>query len=283
MNNIDFSLIMATYGREKEIALFLDSILAQEFPLKKIELIIIDQNDKIDLKAIIDEYKTQLNIIYIQSDKKGLSLNRNIGLKYAKGKYIAFPDDDCTYYPETLNQAWNLFQENPNIDVFLGKIIDKSLNKNIIRNWKNNTFLIHKFNFFLNYSSITIFTKKNDILFDEQLGVGTYFGSYEDAEYVFNLISTNRRVYYTPKIEVWHPEPKEQELNYNKIYSYGLGFGALIVKHFSLPMISLFIQSIAFHIIKLILSLARFDRVNIKKSWFSIASRFKGAYKYATK
>lgn len=282
-DNIDFSLIMATYGRKQEIALFLDSLLVQTFPLDKVEVIIVDQNDKIELKTIIDEYKNKLNIIYIKSDKKGLSLNRNIGLGPAKGKYIAFPDDDCTYYPETLSQVSAIFQEHKNIDVLLGRIIDKSLNRNIIRKWKNNEFFINRFNFFLNYSSITIFAKKNDILFDEELGVGTYFGSYEDAEYVFNLISTNRCIYYTPKIEVWHPEPKEQELNYNKIYSYGLGFGALVIKHFSYPMIYLFIQSIGFHLIKLLLSLAKLDKIGIKKSWFSIASRFKGVYKYATK
>lgn len=282
-NNIDFSLIMATYGRKQEIALFLNSLLAQIFPLDKVEVIIVDQNDKIELETIIDEYKNKLNIIYIKSDKKGLSLNRNIGLGYAKGKYIAFPDDDCTYYPETLSQVSVFFQEHKNIDVLLGRIIDKSLNRNIIRKWKSNEFFINKFNFFMNYSSITIFVKKNDILFDEELGVGTYFGSSEDAEYVFSLIKANKCVYYTPKIEVWHPELKGEKFNYNKIYSYGLGFGALVVKHFSFPMVSIFIQSIGFHIAKLLLSLVKFDKVEVKKSWLSIVSRFKGAYKYATK
>lgn len=280
---IIFSLIMATYGRKGEIALFLDSLLIQKFPMEKVEVIIVDQNDEIDLADIFNKYSKLLNLIYIKSERKGLSLNRNLGLKKAAGKYIAFPDDDCTYYSDTLSNVYTLFRKYHDVDVLLGRIIDREHNKNIIRNWSSNEFKITRNNFFLNYSSITIFTKKNNLLFDEKLGVGTYFGSNEDADYVFNILKNNKKIYYTPKIEVWHPEPKEQKVNYNKIYSYGLGFGALVIKHFSFSMLFLFIQAIGYHSIKLLYSLLKLNKIEMKKSWISILSRFKGAYKYAVK
>lgn len=279
-----FSLIMATYARKDEIALFLESLLSQEkIDLNKLELIIVDQNDKISLDDLCQKYMDKLNIIHIKSDKKGLSLNRNIGLKLARGEYIAFPDDDCTYYPDTLNRVQQYFEIHKNIDVVLGRIIDKQKNQNIIRNWKDTSYSVNKSNFFFSYSSITIFARKNDILFDEDLGVGCFFGSNEDADYVWQMLDKNMHLEYTPEIEVWHPEPKEQEINYQKVYSYGLGFGALIYKHISFYAIWLFIQAQGYHFIKFCLNLLKWNKKEMKKSWLSFTSRFKGIYLYATK
>jgi glycosyltransferase involved in cell wall biosynthesis len=274
---------MATYGREDEVGFFLNSILKQNYDISKVEILIIDQNDKIILDDIIKKYNQRLNIIHIKSDKKGLSLNRNIGLKIAKGKYIAFPDDDCIYYENTLSSCEKEFQKNKDIDVLLGKIYDKKAQKNIIRNWKNYIYEVNIHNFFLSYSSITIFIKKNNILFDENLGVGTFFGSYEDGDYILQLLENNKKLIYTPNISVWHPDLSANIMNNSKIYSYGLGFGGMVKKHLSLPIGLLFIKAIGFHFIKLLQSIFIFDFINMRKRYISIISRIKGFYLYEIK
>ncbi|MCY6395923.1 glycosyltransferase [Actinobacillus pleuropneumoniae] len=281
---IRFSLVMATYGREKEIEEFLESILVQQqFDLNELEIIIVDQNDIINLDKLCDLYSNKLNIIHIKSNKKGLSLNRNIGLKIARGQYIAFPDDDCRYYSDTLYQVKNYFDKNKDISLVLGRIIERSSEKNIIRSWKNYNYSVNLTNFFTSFSSITIFSKRKDIYFDETLGVGTFFGSCEDADYIWQILNCRDKIVYTPDIDVWHPEPEEKEINYNKVYSYGLGFGALIYKHMSIPAIRLFMKSIGYHFINLILNLIKLNKSGSKKSWLSLTSRFKGIYLYANK
>ncbi|WP_439287245.1 glycosyltransferase family 2 protein [Lonepinella sp. BR2357] len=283
MKKIIFSLIMATYGRKNEISEFLDSLLLQEYDISMIEIIIVDQNDNIDLSEIVANYSGKLNIKHIISDKKGLSINRNIGLEYATGEYIAFPDDDCIYYPDTLNNVIKAFIENPNVHLFLGRIYDKERNKNIIRNWKGFNFPINKYNFFLNCSSITIFHRKNKIRFDEMLGAGKKLGSCEDVDYVYNILNNKLKVEYNPNIIVWHPSSEEQVVNYNKIYSYGLGFGGFVAKYKSFSLWVLFIKVIGYHSIKLIFSLLRFDFSDVKKSWISIKSRMLGIRLYEPK
>lgn len=280
---MEFSLIMATYGRKEEIGLFLKSITEQTYDISKVEIIIVDQNDKIKLEEICNEYKKSLNIKHIKSDIKGLSYNRNIGLKIATGKYIAFPDDDCIYYPDTLWEVENFFEKNKEYDVVLGKIYDRKNKKNIIRNWKNKAYEVTFKNFFLSYSSITIFTKRNNIKFDGQLGVGTFFGSYEDADYILQLLENNKKLKYTPEIEVWHPDLSANVMSEEKIYSYGLGFGALVKKHISIQIIFLFIQAIGFHFIKFIFAFTTFNKYEMKKRYLSIVSRFKGLYLYESK
>ena len=90
-----FSLIMATLGRFDEIRIFLDSIDLQNYT--DFELIIVDQNEENILGDIILPYKKKFYINHIRIKEKGLSLARNVGIKYAKGDIIAFPDDDCIY------------------------------------------------------------------------------------------------------------------------------------------------------------------------------------------
>lgn len=90
------SVIIPVYNVEKYLAECLDSVLNQEYP--DMEIICIDDCSTDYSKAILDKYKdrnTCIKIVY-NSKNKGLSAARNIGLDFAKGKYILFLDsDDC--------------------------------------------------------------------------------------------------------------------------------------------------------------------------------------------
>lgn len=278
-----FSLIMATYGRKKDVDFFLQSILEQKFDVSQIEIIIVDQNDKISLIDIINSYKKKLIIKYIKSEIKGLSFNRNIGLKQAIGDIIAFPDDDCFYYHNTLTEVDRNLRLNRKIDTLLGKVYDRKNKKNVIRNWKNYMYNVNKMNFFFSYTSITIFTKRNSIFFDENLGVGSFFGSYEDADYVLQLLRNKMQIKFTPTIEVFHPDLSLDVMSKEKAYSYGLGFGAFVKKHLSLITMTLFFISVFFHIFKLFKALFLFKKNEVNKRYSSIISRLKGFYLYDVK
>src|SRR5690606_35936215 len=106
--------------------------------------------------GIIESAAKHLNVLHIKSDKKGLSLNRNIGLRKASGKYVAFPDDDCIYYPNTLTKVLEKFNED-HVDIVFGSIRDKETDQSIIRDWPNKKIRLTRSNFFSLYSSITIF------------------------------------------------------------------------------------------------------------------------------
>ncbi len=67
-----------------------DSILRQE--VQDIEVICVDDCSSDSSPNILKEYQAKDNRIQFirQSENKGPSATRNIGIKYAKGKYIAF-------------------------------------------------------------------------------------------------------------------------------------------------------------------------------------------------
>ncbi|WP_373032449.1 glycosyltransferase family 2 protein [Sulfurovum sp.] len=277
--SVMFSLIVATINRYKELETLLKSLKDQTLSPDEFEVIVVDQNRQDFLKPLIDEYSLYLNINYIHSDKQGSSLHRNIGLDNAKGSIVCFPDDDCTYYPDTLVNVMNYFKTNESVDCLLGQIVDAD-NKKIIRDWPEKEIRVGEHNFFMLYSQITVFTKCMDVRFDENFGVGVKYGAYEDADYVFNLLKSSKLFMYTPTIKVWHPELNVKVMNLQKIKNYSMGFGAFCKKHLSWKIGFLFFQAIGFHMFKLSLGLVRLNTDDIKKSYSSILYRLKGFYEY---
>ena len=275
-----FSLVLATYGRLEEVDMFLESILCSEYDLTKVEIIVVDQNDKINLSNIIDKYKNSLDIKHIKSKVKGLSKNRNIGIEISTGEYIAFPDDDCKYMKDTLKKVEEIFENNNDLYAVMGKIIDEN-NENCIRNWSKVEEKITKTNFYTKLSSITLFKRNTEPkrYFNEQLGVGAKFGSNEDANMIYKILKSGLNIKYFPQIVLFHPKPP-QNLDPNKVYNYGLGFGALCKENLDFNMIILFIKVIGYHIMKLILSIVKLNKKEICIRYKYIQSRIKGFTEY---
>lgn len=270
-----FSLIVATLGRENELDAFLGSVAKQMLDLSEIQVIVVDQNTDIDLEPVINRHQKSLHILHIRSPRRGLSHNRNLGLDIADGQIVAFPDDDCLYYPDTLEKVIEAFQQNPTSNLILGRIVDRRTGKSMFRNWPSHRKTVSKMNFLTHYSSITIFVKRS-LRFDERMGVGTYFGSYEDADFVYSVLLHDKIAVYDPNIEVWHEEQNMHVFSEAKIQQYGLGFGALARKHLSFVMMYWLLGVLAYHALGLFKALLRSDRKEARKRWLSIASRIKG-------
>lgn len=230
MTNINHSLVIATLGRKKELLELIESIKNSDYETNNLEIIIVDQNEKGFLDKELSKFEN-LNIKHIHSDIKGLSYNRNIGLSYASGDIICFPDDDCKFYENTLNEVSNILLSS-NIDFCMGQIYDRETKKDVIKKWSKKEFKVNRFNSYFINSSITMFIKKEYILnFDENLGVGARFGSCEDADLIYKILENKAKGIYTPKIELWHPEPNYQEISLEKVKNYASGFGYFVRKN----------------------------------------------------
>ncbi|MGL5478955.1 MAG: glycosyltransferase family 2 protein [Clostridium sp.] len=279
MKKYKFSLVMATYGRKEEVENFLKSILNQTIDLEKIETIIVDQNDKFNLDEIIAKYEDRLFIKHIKSNRRGLSINRNIGIDNADGEIIAFPDDDCEYLTNTLEVVESYFNIHKS-DLLMGRIIERD-GSDSLRTWPKKIIEINKSNFYTKCSSVTLFiNKRNSIIrFNEELGVGAYFGSCEDANLIYRNCKTKKKVIYEPNIKIYHPHyDSNNNMSIEKIQSYGLGFGAMVKENIDLWMVILFLKAEIFHISKCLLSILKADKRS--RSYSAFISRIKGFVEY---
>jgi glycosyltransferase involved in cell wall biosynthesis len=227
MQGIKFSLVMATLGRSDEIVLFMESLLVQSHT--NFELIIVDQNSDKRVADIYAKYKDQLDIRYCRNEKKGLSLNRNIGLSLCSGDIIAFPDDDCEYVPDTLEKAARFFVENPYCGFYTCNTKDKYSEGAIFRAGTRDAD-ISIFNFMSAGISFTIFVRMSamgSFRFDERMGVGTFFGSGEESDLLLYLLRNKAKGRYHARHYIYHPAKPESP---EKAFYYGKGFGAVYKK-----------------------------------------------------
>ena len=106
-NMAKVSIIVPVYMVEEYIAQCIESVLNQTFV--DFELILIDDGSKDNSGIICDSYaKKDDRITVIHTDNNGAATARNIGLKCASGRYIAFLDGD-DYFAE--NMLERLYKE----------------------------------------------------------------------------------------------------------------------------------------------------------------------------
>lgn len=92
------SIIIPVYNASKHIVRALDSIKNQTY--KNYEVIVIDDGSTDDSCKIIEGHVIDLKLI--QKTNGGVSSARNVGIKAATGKYIAFLDSDDEWLPSKL-------------------------------------------------------------------------------------------------------------------------------------------------------------------------------------
>lgn len=97
MNSL-ISVIITTKNEEANIKNCLDSILNQNYPKDKIEIIVVDNNSTDKTKNIVEEFKrgfSQLNVKLFNYGPER-SAQRNFGVEKSSGEYFLYLDADMT-------------------------------------------------------------------------------------------------------------------------------------------------------------------------------------------
>ncbi len=133
IKNIKVSVIIPVFNGSKYIIRCINSVFAQTH--KNIEIIIIDDNSLDNTYDIIKNIKKKTKIIKVFKNKtnKGPAYSRNLGIRYSKGKFLAFLDCDDTWKKNKLSECLNsLTKGNYDFCYSYYKIINKNRSKFII-------------------------------------------------------------------------------------------------------------------------------------------------------
>ena len=100
MADAQVSVIVPTRNRARYLRRALDSICAQRLPAK--EIIVVDDASSDNTEATVANYNSS-RIRYLRCPKqRGAGHARNMGIDVAKGRYLAFLDDDDLWMPDKL-------------------------------------------------------------------------------------------------------------------------------------------------------------------------------------
>ena len=109
---LKISVIIPIYNVKKYLGECLESLIQQS--VQECEFICVDDGSPDDSYRIVEAYaKRDKRFRLIRQENKGLAEARNVGIRDAKGKYIAFLDnDDYLQGKDTLGELYRISEEN---------------------------------------------------------------------------------------------------------------------------------------------------------------------------
>ncbi len=124
-NKYKISTIIPVFNVEPYLEETIKSILNQTIGFKKnIQLILINDGSIDHSGEICLKYKKKYpeNILYVAKQNEGVSVARNLGLQFAKGKYINFLDSDDYLDLDFYQKAYKMLEENKQIDLVAARL-----------------------------------------------------------------------------------------------------------------------------------------------------------------
>lgn len=95
------TIVVPTYNRSHFIERAFASVLAQEYPRDRLDVIAIDDGSKDATVAILERFRSaHPNFRFLQQANCGPATARNAGLREARGDIVLFMDDDCIADPK---------------------------------------------------------------------------------------------------------------------------------------------------------------------------------------
>ena len=183
-NNL-ISIAIPTMNNSRLLAGAITSIINQSY--KNWELLILDNNSNDNTEEIVNNFKNE-KIQYFKSNKT-LSMNQNWNraFKYAKGKYFIKVDDDCTIFPNFLEQSLKIFNEKKSTVIFFNYYVQML----------PDTF----YSFMEKKDSIIELDFKKIIFLESLMLSSSNFQIFDLDQLKKNFV--NKDIYYTPTPDRW--------------------------------------------------------------------------------
>lgn len=99
------SVILPVYNRGGWVARAVESVLAQTH--RNLELLVVDDGSTDGTRRVLERFGPRVRVL--EQPHAGAEAARNLGLKHARGEFIAFIDSDDVWYADRLSRQLPLF------------------------------------------------------------------------------------------------------------------------------------------------------------------------------
>jgi len=198
------SVIVPVYNGEDVIANCLKTLLNQNYPKNKYEIIVVDDGSKDNTVNIVSKFK---RVKLIRQRHRGPAAARNLGVEKSRGQIVLFTDADCIPSKSWIKNMLEPFKDKGIVGV--GGTY-KTLNKKslIARFVGYNIEERHKILKKKRYIDFmgTFSAAYRKIIFSKFGGFDTSFStsSGEDPELSFRINKTGFKMIFQPKAFVYH-------------------------------------------------------------------------------
>jgi len=240
---MDVSILVSTCNRSADLARFLECLeQLQTPPGRTWELVIVDNKSRDDSAAVIKaaQERNVYPIQHVFEGRQGKSYGLNSGLALARGRLVAFTDDDVVLPPEWLTVILDFFEQHPDAVCVGGRVtLYNPADLPICIRLSNEPAAIEAASF----SAVNIpimgcnMAMRADLLrqvgaFDTDMGPGSRIGVAEDLDYLYRVIQAGHRIHYAPEVHVLHNHGRRSPEHLDRLKrGYLMGRGAFYCKH----------------------------------------------------
>lgn len=164
-------------------------------------------------------------VIYVNSDSKGVGRNRNNALKYAEADICLFADDDLAYVDGYEYLVAKAFDRHQDADVIAFNLYEQEGSRFVAKK----DIKVGKFNFG-RYGAARLAVKLSSIvdkgiLFNEHFGGGTEHACGEDTIFLHDCLKKGLKIYAVPEFiaEIKSERPSTWFQGYNDKYFTDMG------------------------------------------------------------
>ena len=98
----DITVIIPTHARPRELSACLDALSRSNYERDRFEVIVVDDGSPIPVDCVVGLFAHRLDIRMLREENRGPAAARNAGAALARGRILAFTDDDCLPDPDWL-------------------------------------------------------------------------------------------------------------------------------------------------------------------------------------
>lgn len=232
------SIVVGIRNEERYIEECILSLLDLDYPKESYEIIIVDGMSTDNTRKLVQKYPVQL----LSNEKINVAAARNLGVKKAKGDFVAFTDGDCKVDKLWLQTLVKEMQQAPEDVACVGGpnlIFDTDPVFARVVGYAQETLLgsggsaqchgYQKKQYVQSIPNCNAFYKKSVI---EEVG---YFDEYfvlgQDGDLNFRIGKAGYKFLFVPEAKVWHHRRGTIKTFSVRMFKYGAWMAELFKKH----------------------------------------------------
>jgi GT2 family glycosyltransferase len=234
------TLLICSRNRPQLLRDAIQSILGgHEIPA---EIVIVDQSDMPDPELSSFRPQQDCQFRYMWSERKGVSLGRNLAISAALHAILVMTDDDMLAAPTWFGTIVRSLLEHGERSVITGQVLayEETTGEGYAPSTReDNRSMVYQGRVgrdILLTGNMSIYRSAFEGVgcFDSRLGPGTFFPAAEDSDLGFRLLEAGCRIIYEPRAVTYHRSWRSEKEFLWLQWKYGCGQGGYYAKYFSL-------------------------------------------------
>lgn len=231
------SIVICTFNRAKLLKGAIESLLNQNADLLTYEIIVVNNNSTDNTEDVVKNFVDNYSNVHLVLElNQGLSHSRNRGYREATAEYVAYLDDDAKVFPNWLETAIKIINEQQP-DIFGGPIYPFYLTPK--PEWFKDEYEIRVHSERTGWMQQGYISGSNIVIrktllfeyggFDPQFGMkGNNLGYHEESDLIIRAFQEGKRIYYSLELKIEHLVADfKKSLAYFIYYNYKAGKDSL--------------------------------------------------------